>query len=59
MKATYLPVNLFLFKLSYADVQFDKNAYPEMGKFWKNYENNFIPCPLMCIFQNMSEQCQY
>ena len=33
MKATYLPVNLFLFKLSYADVQFDKNAYPEMGKF--------------------------
>ena len=29
MKATYLPFHLFQFKFSYANVQFDKKAYPE------------------------------
>ncbi len=58
MKATYLPVRLLPFNFSYAYVQFDENAYPEMWKFWKNHENDIIPPP-MFMFQNMSEQCQY
>ncbi len=53
MKVTYLPVHLLPFKFSYANVQFDKNANPEMWKFCKNYENDAVPCPTM--FQNMSE----
>ena len=57
MKNTYLPVHLLPFKYSYADVEFDKNAYPIMWKFWENYENDIIPCPTI-IFQNMSEKCQ-
>ena len=57
MNPTHLPVHLFPFKFSYSHVQFDKNANPEMWKFWKNYENDIIPCP-MVMFQNMSEQCQ-
>ena len=43
MKVTYLPVHLLQFKFSYANVQFDKNAYPEMWKFCKNYDNDIIP----------------
>ena len=57
IKVTYLPVHLLPFYFSYANVQFDKNSYPEMQKFCKNYENNIIPCPIF-MFQNMSEQCQ-
>ncbi len=56
MKATYLPVHLLSFNFSYAVVQFDKTAYPEMWKFWKNYNNDIIPCPAF-MFENMSEQC--
>ena len=54
MKVTYLPVHLLQFKFSYANVQFDINAYPEMWKFWKDYGNNIIPCPIS-RFQNMSD----
>ena len=56
MMATYLPVQLLPFKFSYANVQF-KNAYPELWKFCKHYENDIIPCPIF-MFQNMSEPCQ-
>ena len=60
MKATYLPVHLLPFQFSYANVQFDpeKMHYPEMWKFWKNYEWDIIPCPKF-MFQNMSEQSQW
>ena len=59
LKATYLPVHLLSFNFSYINMQFDKNAYPEMWKFPKNYHNDIIPCPFVFfIFQNMSEQCQ-
>ena len=57
MKATYLPVCLLPFNFSYTNMQFDKNPYPEMWKFPKNYHNDTIPCPMIFIFQNMSEQC--
>ena len=57
MKATYLPFHLFPFEFSYANVQFDKNTYPEMWEFYKNCENDIIPCAIF-LFQNMSEQCQ-
>ena len=53
MKATYFSVHLWPSKFSCADV-LDKNAYPEMWKFRKNYESDIIPCPIF-IFQNMSE----
>ena len=53
MKTSYLPAHL-LPLIFCPDVEFDKNTYPEMWKFWKNYENDIIPCPI-CIFQNMSE----
>ena len=53
---SYPPMYYHL-NFSYADVQFDKNAYPEMGKFWKNHENDIIPYPF--VFQSMSEQYQW
>jgi len=57
-RSTYHPAPYLLpFKFCHAGVQFDKNAYPEVWKFWKNYENDIIPLP-MVMFQNMSEQCQ-
>ena len=43
--------------VSYAHVQFDKNAYPEMWKLWKNYDNSIIPFTKF-MPQNMSDQCQ-
>jgi len=58
MKATYCPVHLLPFKPSYVDIQFDKNAYPEMWKFWKNYEKDIIIPSQIFMIQNMSEQCQ-
>ena len=54
VKATYLPVHLLPFEFTYANVQFDKNAYPEMWKFWKYYKNNILQIQII-MFWNMSE----
>ena len=58
MKATYLLVHLLPFICSYANGQFDRNTYPEMWKFCKNYDSDIIPCPICMLHncQNMSEQ---
>ncbi len=41
----------------YADAQSEQNAYPEMWKFWKNYDDDITPFQLF-MFQNMPDHCQ-
>ena len=54
MKATYLPLHLLPLIFPVLMCSLTKNAYPEMWKFWKNYQNDIIPCPIS-MFQNMSD----
>ena len=59
MAATYLPVHLLPSKFHMLMCSFFIKActYPEMGKFWKNCQNNIVPCPIFML-QNMSRQYQ-